>query len=357
MIFNAEENRGSVGLSRTVHPMLPKTAAAIVPFPLPFKPRLLVIIDAEESFNWHAPFSRTNVRVDTKAVQGRTQAIFDRFGVKPTYAVDYPIASQPTGYQPLVELLRSGLCDIGAQLHPWVTPPYEEAVSEENSYANNLPPELEKQKIQELTAKIREVFQIKPKLYRAGRYGAGNATQEILQSLGYEIDCSVLPGMKLAPAAPDYSGGIARPYWLGETQSILEIPVTIGTVGLAGKRGERIYRRVASPVGRALRIPAIAARLGIVERIRLTPEGTTIDEAKRLTHKLLRDENRIFVISYHSPSLEPGNTPYVRDRNDLEIFLGWLEEYLEFFIARLEGLPSTPSEVRDWARAAGGALL
>ncbi|HEX3810931.1 MAG TPA: hypothetical protein VHW02_14645 [Rhizomicrobium sp.] len=352
MTFNSGEDRDSTVPARAPHPMLPKATKAIVPFSRTFKPRLLVIIDAEESFNWHAPFSRTNIRADTKAAQGQTRIIFERFGIKPTYAVDYPVASQPAGYQPLVDLSRSGFCDIGAQLHPWVTPPYEEMVSEENSYANNLPPELEKRKIQELTAKIHEIFQIRPKLYRAGRYGAGHATPQILEGLGYEIDCSVLPGMKLAPAAPDYSGGIARPYWLGETRSLLEIPVTIGTVGFAGKKGERIYQRLASPVGRKLRIPAIAARLGIVERIRLTPEGTTIDEAKRLTHKLLRDENRIFVISYHSPSLEPGNTPYVRDRNDLKVFLRWLEEYLEFFMAQLGGLPSTPSEVRDWARAA-----
>jgi hypothetical protein len=38
--------------------------------------------------------------------------------------VDYPVASQAEGRAPLRELMQSGLCDIGAQLHPWVTPPF-----------------------------------------------------------------------------------------------------------------------------------------------------------------------------------------------------------------------------------------
>ena len=38
---------------------------------------------------------------------------------------------------------------------------------------------------------------------------------------------------------------------------------------------------------------------------------------RRLTRTLLNRGERIFTLSYHSPSLQPGNTPYVRNDRDL----------------------------------------
>jgi hypothetical protein len=336
-------------VSHGAHAMLPASADASISFPDGFKPRLLVIVDAEEEFDWRAPFSRENTKVSTISAQSTAEKIFQKFGISPTYVVDYPVASQPSGFEPLRDLMQAGLCEIGAQLHPWVTPPHEEEISEANSYANNLPPSLERRKIQQLTTVIEQNFGRKPLMYRAGRYGAGSATLRILEDLGYQIDCSVLPGLNRTHGAPDYSGGIAQPYWLNEDRSILEIPVTVGTVGMAKKYRDAIYRKISSPVGLRLRIPAVAARLGIVERIRLTPEGNTVEECKRLTRAMYQDGSRVFVVSYHSPSLEPGHTPYVRDRQELAAFLRWLNDYFEFFLTEIGGVPSTPSEIRNWA--------
>ncbi len=328
------------------HAMLPASPDAIVAFEPQFRPRVLVIVDVEEEFDWNKPFSRGNTDVTTIAAQRPAERIFQNFAIVPTYVVDYPVATQPSGYEPLRERLQSGQCEIGAQLHPWVTPPHEEPVSERNSYANNLSASLERRKVQLLTETIERNFGRRPLVYRAGRYGSGAVTLGILEEFGYQIDCSVLPGRSLHPSAPDYSGGTSRPYWLNSPRSILEIPVTIGTVGVAGKRGETLYRLLSSPPGLSLRMPAVAARLGLVERIRLTPEGSTLAECKRLTRAMLEVGHRVFVVSYHSPSLAPGHTPYVRSREDLNRFLGWLEGYFEFFMGEIGGQPSHPAEVR-----------
>lgn len=101
-----------------------------------------------------------------------------------------------------------------------------------------------------------------------------------------------------------------------------------------------------------MRVPGVLSRLGLLNRVRLSPEGHTLDEAKSLTRALLRDGQRVFSISYHSPSLEPGNTPYTGTAHDVERFLGWLEGYLEFFEAEIGGEPSTPSQIYKLARAA-----
>ena len=60
----------------------------------------------------------------------------------------------------------------------------------------------------------------------------------------------------------------------------------------------------------------------------------------------------MFSFTYHSPSLAPGNTPYVRDRADLQAFLGRIEEYLEFFMHEVGGKAFTPFEVKALATEA-----
>jgi hypothetical protein len=78
----------------------------------------------------------------------------------------------------------------------------------------------------------------------------------------------------------------------------------------------------------------------------LSPEGVAQGELRRLTQTLLSRGNRAFVFSYHSSSLLPGSTEYVRSPSELSRFLHTIESYLEFFIGELGGVPMTPGELR-----------
>jgi hypothetical protein len=95
-----------------------------------------------------------------------------------------------------------------------------------------------------------------------------------------------------------------------------------------------------------LRLPAIASRLRLLERLRLTPEGYTLAEMKRLTRALLGAGQRTFVLSLHSPSVVPGNTPYVRSHADLAILLERLRGYLLFFLDDLRGRFAPPDALK-----------
>ena len=64
-------------------------------------PLLLIVVDTEEEFDWAAPFSRANTSVTAMRHVGRAHAIYTRYGIKPTYALDYPVASQEEGAAPL----------------------------------------------------------------------------------------------------------------------------------------------------------------------------------------------------------------------------------------------------------------
>lgn len=338
--------------ARVRHPMLPANDAAQIRFPLHERPRLVVIVDAEEEFDWSNPLSRDNRSVQTMRAQHRTREIYRRYKIVPTYAVDYPVVAQEAGYGPVMDMLGAGECDVGAQLHPWVTPPFEEEVGEETSYPGNLPGSLEQRKLATLVDAIERRFGARPRLYRAGRYGTGSNTVSIIERMGFDIDCSVVPGVsRWSSYAPDYSGGTAHPYWLQTERPILELPVTVAPVGPARHLGEEFYRTIHSEHAMRLRLSGLMARTGLLNRIRLSPEGSTLREARHLTRSLWERGYRLFSLSYHSPSLEPGHTPYVRNQTDLDRFLAWIERYLEFFFGELGGLPETPSGAFAWARS------
>ena len=321
----------------------------MVRYPADHPPTLLVTIDTEEEFDW-STFSSEAVSVTNLRHLVRAQRIFDRHGVVPTYLVDYPVVAAPEAARPLREILADGRCEIGAHLHPWVTPPIEEEVCTRNSFACNLPPDLERRKLETLTTAIEEAFGVRPLTYRAGRYGIGPRTLPHLAGLGYRIDCSVVPWHDYGPkGGPDFTGIPASPYWVGDEPPLLEIPFSVGIVGRLARWAGWLYPRISTPAARRAKLTAICATFGLLDRIRLTPEGITLDEAKRLTRALAAGGHKLFQISYHSPSLEPGFTPYVRNRADLATFLSWLDGYLDFFFGEMRGLSSTFGQV--WTEA------
>jgi glycosyltransferase involved in cell wall biosynthesis len=321
----------------------PARFAAAVP------PLIVTLIDAEETFDWaHEPFSRTSADVRSMSQQFLAHRIFERHGVVPTYMIDYPVVTQRDGCDPLRELLAEGRCDIGAQLHPWVTPPLTEELTAPNSYPGNLPVALEYQKLDVLTKAIEDGLGVRPRIYRAGRFGAGPRTGDILRHLGYLADSSVMPGWSFVrQGGPDFMASGAAPYWIDPDRTILELPSSAGFVGRLAGAGETSRRVLFSGLSEALYGPALMARLGLLERIRLTPEGISVEEAKRLVRHMLGQGHRVFVLTYHTPSLLPGCTPYVRTQQELVRFLDWLDEFYAFFIGEVHGQPATWRDVRD----------
>lgn len=315
------------------------------------KPVLMVLIDTEEEFDWALPHDRRSIGVSNIAVQHRAHRVFEKYGIKPIYVIDYPVASQKDGWGPLRELHQDGLCDIGAHLHPWVNPPHDEEVNYRNSYPGNLPASLEREKLKRLTDMIADNFGFRPVVYKAGRYGVGPNTTATLKALGYEIDASVVPLTDMSPdQGPDFTRCDATPYWFGENRELLEIPMTTGFVGALSGAGWPLYEKLASETGKRLHLPGVFARLGLQERITLTPEGITHVEHRRLTNAMLRRGQKMFSFTYHSPSLAPGGTPYVHSEADLAGFLDRFERYFDYFFGELGGAAATPAEIKAHLR-------
>ncbi len=310
-------------------------------------PQLAVIVDTEEEFDWTKPLSRDSRGVTTIPAQARAHEIYDELGVVPTYVIDYPVASTPAAYAYLCELVDSGRAEIGAQLHPWVNPPDHERVSRYNSYQGNLPLDLERAKLHALTDAIEAGLGRRPRVFKAGRYGFGPNTARLLVEAGYEVDCSFVPYWSFAAdGGPSYYAKPTQPFWLDTGRTLAEVPLTTGFVGLFRRAGPKLQRLFDNPIATRLHIPGVIDHLGLVGRSRLSPEGVPVREQKSLLRALVSQGLSTFTLAYHSPSLVPGHTPYVRDERDLAAFLASIRDVLSYFRDELGGRFTTLTEIR-----------
>lgn len=296
------------------------------------QPRLAIVVDTEEEFDWNQPFRRDQTGVGHIPSQALAHEIYDPVGVVPTYVVGYPVATDAAAIHFLKGLRDTGRAEIGAHLHPWVTPPHAEAVTRANSYACNLPPALERAKIGVLTETIADAFGERPTAFKAGRHGFGPATAAILADLGYGVDCSFVPRVSFAgDGGPIYYDAPDQPFWLDEERGLLEIPVTSGFFGGLAHVAHGMQPLFDSRLAERLHLPGLLARTGAVTRTRLTPEGVTADEQVRLLDAMVARGCTTFTMVYHSPSLTPGHTPYVRSPADLDAFLRTIATVLGHF--------------------------
>jgi hypothetical protein len=308
-------------------------------------PTLFVVVDTEAEFDWSKPFERGLTSVNAIEHIERGQAVFDRYGLRPIYVVDYPIATEARSVARLRAIRDRGACEIGAHLHPWTTPPFAEEVSSWNSYPGNLPANIEREKLGHLMDRIEASFGERPIFYKAGRYGFGPNTAAALADAGIRVDLSVLPGADLRrDGGPDFRPLEPRPYRIAGGR-VLSVPMTRSAVGLLASLAPWTEELQRTPLLRLTHAQAALSRARLVDTITLTPEGVTAEEQIRLVRALLKRGTRQFVLHYHSPSLEAGHTSYTRNESEVAGFVRRLEVVCRFFFDTLGGVPGFPVDL------------
>lgn len=326
----------------------PPAPDSFVRFASGFAPRFIVTVDTEEEFDWLKPLQASGHTLHSVPQIATFQSFCERHGVCPVYLVDYPIATSPVAAEILRGPVMAGRAEIGVQLHAWVNPPHEEAVTAHTSFAGNLPQALEAAKFRRLRDTIEQAFGRPPRIYRAGRYGVGPHTAGLLREQGIAIDTSVR-------ARFDYSasGGVnfrdlpVAPWWIDRPGGLMELPLTTVYWGGLKAIGHWLYPLL----WRAPWLRGILARIGLLERIPLTPEGVSRIEVLRGIAMAVREQLPVLVFSFHSPSLQAGHTPYVRTEADVAEFYGWWETVF----ADLTRRGIRPTTVSELAAAAGNA--
>lgn len=296
----------------------------------------LIVIDAEEDFDWATPVQGTRTSTAHMKNVRVLRELLSAYSIVPTYLLTYPVLEDAEVMHIVRRQFEAGHCTLGVQLHPWVTPPFDDAPSRRRSFSGNLEGNLEERKLVVLKARFREVFGFDPLVYRAGRYGLSETSSEILEKHGFEIDTSVAPRTNFSTeGGVDYTGYDCRPFWFGRQRRLLEVPLCRGVVGWAGSFAPSLYRSVAGGLSSRYHIMSVLTRSRCAERITLSPEGNDTGAMRRLVLGLRTQGQQIFTLSFHSSSLQVGHNPYVQSKADLHGFYDRMSATLDYLATAL----------------------
>ena len=322
---------------------------------------LIVSVDTEED-NWRP--CRDGVTVENIRELPRLDTLFRRLGVRATYLTTYQVAIRDWAAATLREL-HAGGAELGAHLHPWNTPPLDEPLLARNSMLKNLPAELQRRKLERLTATLWEAVGARPLCFRAGRYGIGPDTITALIQCGYQVDTSVTPFVSWQDVddGPTFEGAPLDPYCLGggadvripqPSGALLEIPMSTGYSRSPFSVWGAVHRLLAARALRPLHALGLASRLGVVQRILLSPETSSVADMVTLSRRLIDEGHRHLHLFFHSASLCPGLSPFAADRAGVERIYRSIDAYVED-VSRMATLTCVTVSEAAARLAAGGA--
>lgn len=199
--------------------------------------QLIITVDAEADNQWDRKATQT---VANLAAVPRFQRLCEEHGFPPTYLCTQEVATSPAFERTIGSAAADGRAEVGAHLHPWTTPPFDPEWDVAGTFPSELPSSLLREKLATLTSTLRERTGRSPTSYRAGRWGFSPPQIPMLTALGYEVDCSVTPGVSwrgdlgLRKGGSDFTTAPVAPYELAAddpcrpgSSGLLEVPVTI----------------------------------------------------------------------------------------------------------------------------------
>ena len=195
---------------------------------------MLITIDTESDNQWDM---RKTQSTENARYIPRFQETCEKFCFKPVYLVDYSMSQNAFLKEYLSDCMKHGKCEIGMHLHAWDTPPEHalDASTKGRPYLIEYPEDVMRAKLRCLDEKLTEAFGVKCVTHRAGRWAMDDRYFQMLSELGYQIDCTVTPGInwkgKIGAnnGGSNYSAAPATPY-IHRKSGILEVPVTIRTI-------------------------------------------------------------------------------------------------------------------------------
>jgi hypothetical protein len=316
---------------------------------------LVASIDTEED-NWRP--TRDGIRIENIRELPALQRFLVGLGLRPTYFADHPVASEPWSAAILREIAESGAAEIGAHLHPWNTPPLDEALLPRNSMLKNLAGELQGRKLRVLRDALAAATGRAPTSFRAGRFGLGPETVSELIGCGFRVDSSVTPWIDWEEFddGPDFRGAPQGCYRIRAGQdprtpagdgALLELPLSCGFTRRPFGWRAAAHGALRRSALRRLPLAGLASRLGIVRRVTLTPEGESVETLLQLAERLLEQGERFLQLFWHSPSLVPGLSPFVTSAADRDRLFATIDAFVNRASKLAHLVPMTVSEAAE----------
>ena len=238
---------------------------------------------------------------------------------------------------------------MGAHLHRWATPPFVDRPGLRfndpiHAFPSDLDAELLDKKLTTITCQIEEAIGVRPRSFRAGRFGFNALCARSLGRVGYRVDSSVTPwvswvrmrGLPGAGGGPDFSRSPVGPFWLerGRQHPLLEIPVTIVL------KNRLLHRVPLLGPFYPLLLPFLARprlrRWGGMEPQWLRPwPGMTADDLWAVWKEAEHLGLPVGVMMFHSSELMPRGSPYRPTETAVRDLLAVLDQF--FGMARQHG--------------------
>ncbi len=301
------------------------------------KTKILITIDTEED-EW-GEFTERSFKVENISQVPLVQELFEHYNARPTYLVDWPVATNSKAVDILKPILDRKHCAIGTHCHSWNTPPQNVPATEFTSMLSNLPYQEIRNKIANLHQAITDAFGKKPTVFRSGRYGFNSDVARCLIGLGYIADSSMTPFWDWRRFhGPDFRH-ISTYHYRYHKDSfskeskigpLIEFPLSIGILQKINFLHKFIRRTFSVPPFSKTKIIGFLEKLSIHNLAWLSPEKSDATTMIRLVNRFVTLKHSFLVLDFHSTSLLPGKSPYVRNNNDLKRFLKNIEQFLMY---------------------------
>lgn len=278
----------------------------------------LITIDTEGDNSWS---KRPSVETRNASFIPRFQSLCEKFGLKPTYLVNYEMANDHGFVEFGRDLIARGAGEIGMHLHAWNSPPIDPLTSNDSWYQPFLieyPEDEIRKKVEFHTRFLEDVFGVKMLSHRSGRWALNAFYADVLRDLGFRVDCSVTPHVDWRPTkgdpdgagGTDYRGFPEQHYWMSERNialrggsSLLEIPMTIMN------RSPALLTRATQACEGISDLPD-RARRRIWPLDWLRPSGSNLTSMLRILDVAIAQDRPYVEFMTHSSELMPGGSPY-----------------------------------------------
>jgi len=299
--------------------------------------RFYITIDTEED-SWGVYDKECN-SVENVCKLYQLQELFDEFNATPTYLVNYPVITNDISRDIIKQLHSKGNCEIGMHCHPWNTPPFDDSLDKYETMLCNLPYDLQQNKLKTLHNEISSLIGEEPISFRAGRWGFGPTVAQCIFKLGYKIDTSITPFVEWKEEkGPDFTQAPFHSYRFDPDNvlvektdgSMLEVPPTINFIQNNYKLCHKVRSKIISSSLSKYHLLGLLSRLGLLNFYWLSPELASGNQMVNIVKNALKKDRPYVNMSFHSTTLLPGKTPYVRNEQDLTNFLNSIRIVLQF---------------------------
>jgi hypothetical protein len=299
--------------------------------------RFIITIDTEED-QWSS-YKFRDPTVNNVERLPQIQKVFHKHRVKPTYLVNYLVAADKRASAVIKELSQENGVEIGSHCHPWNTPPLRLADKKGETILCNLPRKHQYEKLHSVETAIKSNINVKPVSFRAGRWGFSHKVAHNLLELDYEIDTSITPMVDWTfCGGPNYSMFTNEPFRYFPTPKsrsksnkyLLEVPATIGFNRRYYRLGVVTNRTLMTKPLRIFKLKGLLHRARIFQTVWLSPEQSSFKQIKNLLKVCKYHKLKCVNLSFHSSSLVPGSTPFVRNQKDFTAFVDRIDRILSF---------------------------